>query len=303
MTREFSVFAPHGDDFASSPPRRVVFWFHGAAAYLTCLRVPDSHQDTAQAMSDLAQANDFIVVAAKGLNYEPCAGCDLLPGTYERRRRLNGREACSNFSFMGIWDIEHVDDSNRDVLLFDTMLEYVTTSFNADSQHIYVAGHSFGGFFTHLLAKLRSHKIAAIATHASGLDLQYAKVIRCNTPFNFYDHGVGAARPYPVLLARRILDPTIPQITVERAACRLEAEGHHVEVHTYSTDCEGDDFADCCAEIPPIPLCDGIAGRACASAGSNQHGVVPWQFGPDAWSFLSRYSLSSLLPGPEPTVE
>jgi len=288
--REFAVWAPA--DASSTQPRPVVFWFHGATAFLGKLRLGKGHKDNAEAMRALAKDNGFIMVTAKGLNYPTCQACKLVPGTYDERVVEGGEEVCGNNKIMALWDIERVDGQNRDVRLFDTMLAHVTANHNIDTDRVYVAGHSFGAFFTHLLAKVRSDKIAAIATHAAGLDVEHVRVIKCPAPFNFFRDGVNAARKYPAFLARRVLDPSIPQLTVQRAKCALEAEGHTVVSKVYTDDCDRPQFAACCPVLYLDVCTQTDPGAACATATSNQHGVVPSQFGPDAWSFLSTRTLN-----------
>jgi polyhydroxybutyrate depolymerase len=56
-----------------------------------------------------------------------------------------------------------------DLQFFDDLYDLANKSYNIDQNRVYVMGMSNGGFFSHLLARERADKIAAIAPHSGGL--------------------------------------------------------------------------------------------------------------------------------------
>lgn len=59
--------------------------------------------------------------------------------------------------------------AKHDLAFFDALYERATTQYNIDLQRVYLIGMSNGAYFSHLLARQRSDKIAAIACHSGGL--------------------------------------------------------------------------------------------------------------------------------------
>jgi poly(3-hydroxybutyrate) depolymerase/streptogramin lyase len=56
-----------------------------------------------------------------------------------------------------------------DLAFFDAVYDRVAKDYNVDLNRVYVVGMSNGAYFSHLLARQRSDKIAAIAAHSGGL--------------------------------------------------------------------------------------------------------------------------------------
>jgi polyhydroxybutyrate depolymerase len=52
---------------------------------------------------------------------------------------------------------------------FDGLYDHVGKSYNIDQNRVYLIGMSNGAYFSHLVARERSDKIAAIAAHSGGL--------------------------------------------------------------------------------------------------------------------------------------
>lgn len=61
--------------------------------------------------------------------------------------------------------------AKRNLDFFDVLYTFATENYNIDQRRVYVIGMSNGGFFSHLLARERPDKIAAIAPHSAGLGL------------------------------------------------------------------------------------------------------------------------------------
>jgi polyhydroxybutyrate depolymerase len=61
--------------------------------------------------------------------------------------------------------------AKRNLDFFDALYKFATENYNIDQRRVYVIGMSNGGFFSHLLARERPDKIAAIAPHSAGLGL------------------------------------------------------------------------------------------------------------------------------------
>jgi len=67
------------------------------------------------------------------------------------------------------WDMNTEPEKNRDVQLFDLVLESLKKEYAIDPAHVYVTGHSNGGGFTYYLWAYRGDKLDAVAPSAAAL--------------------------------------------------------------------------------------------------------------------------------------
>lgn len=67
------------------------------------------------------------------------------------------------------WDMRTKPEDNRDIALFDVVLNWLIKEQKIDPSRVYVTGHSNGGGFTYSLWAYRGDKIAAIAPSAAAL--------------------------------------------------------------------------------------------------------------------------------------
>ena len=66
------------------------------------------------------------------------------------------------------WQIRAGDQGDRDLALFDALLERVESEAAVDADRIHVTGHSNGGGFTYLLLEERAAVLASVSPSASG---------------------------------------------------------------------------------------------------------------------------------------
>ena len=112
----------------------------------------------------------------------------------------------------GLWPRKIVDD----IAFFDALLTRLSTDYRIDGDRIYLLGMSNGGYFAHLLAKERSHTIAAVAAHSGLLGLQTLG-------------GVNAARKFPVLIVHGTQDWIFAPWLARENAEKYRREGHEVK--------------------------------------------------------------------------
>ena len=112
----------------------------------------------------------------------------------------------------GLWPRKIVDD----IAFFDALLARLTSDYRIDADRIYVLGMSNGGYFAHLLAKERSHKIAAVAAHSGLLGLQTLG-------------GVNAERKFPVLIVHGTHDWIFSNWLARENVQKYRREGHEVK--------------------------------------------------------------------------
>ena len=60
------------------------------------------------------------------------------------------------------WQTGAGNDGDRDIKLYDAMIDSLRTEYKLDGRHTYSAGHSNGGFFSYLLWQTRGATLAAI---------------------------------------------------------------------------------------------------------------------------------------------
>lgn len=75
------------------------------------------------------------------------------------------------------WQISPGELGDRDLELFDRMVEWVENNACVDTSRLYAIGHSNGAFFSHLLGCRRPNRLAAIAPAAGGIFCKPAKPV------------------------------------------------------------------------------------------------------------------------------
>lgn len=91
------------------------------------------------------------------------------------------------------WQKKVSELGDRDLKLFDSMLNWAKKQYKIDASRIYVAGHSNGGAMTYVLWSARSHLIAAFAPCAAGFGTE-----------------VLSAKPKPAILLAGEQDQVVP---------------------------------------------------------------------------------------------
>ncbi len=151
----------------SAPPPKsgapLVFVFHGHGG---------NSQAAARKFQIQTQWPEAVVIYPQGLP---------APGKFDLEGKKNG------------WQKKVGELDNRDVKLFDSMLEWAKKQYKIDANRIYVAGHSNGGAMTYVLWSARSHLIAAFAPCAAG-----------------FGQGVFGAKPKPAILLAGEQDLVVP---------------------------------------------------------------------------------------------
>jgi polyhydroxybutyrate depolymerase len=103
----------------------------------------------------------------------------------------------------------------NDVAFFDALLAKLTAAYKIDPDRVYVLGMSNGGYFAHLVARERSKKVAAAASHSGPLGLQTLL-------------GVNADRKFPVLILHGDQDKLLPVDWARENRDKYQKEGHEV---------------------------------------------------------------------------
>jgi polyhydroxybutyrate depolymerase len=109
-----------------------------------------------------------------------------------------------------------LDWMRDDLAFFDAMYAHLTSQYNIDLNRVYLAGMSNGAYFSHLLAMLRSDRIAAVAAHSGGLML-----LALGDDY--------AERKYPVLIIHGDADAVVAVEEGRRARDAYKRWGHEVE--------------------------------------------------------------------------
>lgn len=140
MSREFIVNLPDGVE--DGGPWPVVFNWHGLG-------------DTAQNMSGLVSPHvnsavmPFIAVTPEDTDFMLDIAIPGLPSMD--------------------WEVFAVDpEDNRELALFDAVLECLDERYGVDPEHIHSMGFSLGGITTDMIASNRSDVVASVATYSGG---------------------------------------------------------------------------------------------------------------------------------------
>jgi polyhydroxybutyrate depolymerase len=115
----------------------------------------------------------------------------------------------------GSWalDAKKITD---DIDFYDKLIEAVSSKFKISSNRIYVLGMSNGGYFAHMIAKERSEKITAAASHSGPLGLQTLL-------------GIGAKRKFPVMILHGDKDQLFDISIAEENRDKYKKESHDVK--------------------------------------------------------------------------
>ncbi|MDF2697811.1 MAG: phospholipase/Carboxylesterase, partial [Labilithrix sp.] len=68
----------------------------------------------------------------------------------------------------GMWDLDRDGVNNHDILMFDAILESISTSHCVDRKRVFAAGFSAGAYFANQLACRRGSDLRAVASHGGG---------------------------------------------------------------------------------------------------------------------------------------
>lgn len=142
-TRTYRVHIP--PQYDATKPTPTVLNFHGYASN-------ELEQEALSQVSTVADAEGFIAVHPRGLNYPEAAGTAPDSGT-DDTRSWNAGGCCGPAQIVGVDDVGFVD----------AMLSELSAKACVDSKRIFSTGLSNGGFFSYRLACERSQLIAAIA--------------------------------------------------------------------------------------------------------------------------------------------
>jgi polyhydroxybutyrate depolymerase len=113
------------------------------------------------------------------------------------------------------WDLKTLEE-NRDVRLFDALLNFLEGEHSIDPERVFAMGMSNGGYFCQVLVSQRSERLAAVVSHSGGMGL-------------FKDRRVDAVRKIPVMLIHGDRDEVVAVGKARRMKEILETEGHPVE--------------------------------------------------------------------------
>ena len=113
------------------------------------------------------------------------------------------------------WDLQKLE-GNRDLLLFDVLLESLIAEFSIDVTRVHAMGMSNGGYFCHILVSQRSEKLTSVVSHSGGIGIFKAQPVK-------------ARRKISVLIIHGELDEVVAVGKARRMREILEVEGHPVE--------------------------------------------------------------------------
>ncbi len=155
-----------------------------------------------------------LVVAFHGLGID---SKDLMP-TYtllNETANKNGFILVYPQSVGGSWAID-LQKTTDDINFYDKLIEIISSKFKIDPKRIFVLGMSNGGYFAHLIAKERSDKITAAASHSGPLGLQ--------TLF-----GINAVRKFPVIILHGENDKLFDISIAKENFDKYSKEGHETK--------------------------------------------------------------------------
>lgn len=71
-------------------------------------------------------------------------------------------------SYIVDWDVFQANEQNKEVRLFDALLECLDQRYGVDSDRIHVVGFSMGGLLTDMMATMRGEELASVASYSGG---------------------------------------------------------------------------------------------------------------------------------------
>ncbi len=104
----------------------------------------------------------------------------------------------------GWWDLQGDATGNRDIPLFDALLDHVEASYCVDAARVFAAGFSRGAYFTNHLACERGDRLRAIAPHSG------AGPFWPGDAYNGDGQLVCPTAPVPALILHGNADHTVP---------------------------------------------------------------------------------------------
>jgi len=82
------------------------------------------------------------------------------------------------------WQKYAGDGNDRDLAFFDAMMKTLKADYSIDESHVFVMGHSNGGFFTYTLWAARGEQIAAVAPLAANINPRDMKLFKPKPVFH-----------------------------------------------------------------------------------------------------------------------
>lgn len=174
----------------------------------------------------------------------------------------------------------------------NTLVDYVSAEYGADTSRVYVVGSSRGGFTAQGLAASNSSRYAAVASIIAGLPdfpavASVGGAVAANADLEF-PLPQQLDRPVPLLMLNGTIDNTVPYGIVEPTLERWTEWNSCVGVPTTSQFAERTvlDVYDNCADDTRIEVYSFEGGHN-AELGSGEFGLSPQLI----WDFLSEFSL------------
>lgn len=177
------------------------------------------------------------------------------------------------------WRFDGTASSNPDLLLVRAAIKEAQRAYQIDTTHVYVVGHSNGGFFSYYVARMLSNRIAAFAESAAGL-------IACGNRVDCAYQAGGATSCSAVLASApssctcAVTSTSFPQGAAP-AGARIPA-GYLSHAADDST-------------VSPVFTCrlaETLGTRASVSIrATGEHGVAE-SFMANAWAFLAARSVA-----------
>lgn len=153
-TRRYAYYVPNELGNSSHP---LIFELHGGGVYIEDMTGESGHKTPYKLWMSIADAEKFIVVYPEGLN-----------GSYGKPTWHDCRGNATVYS------------KADDVHFISTLINEISSSYNINSNRIYVSGTSNGGLMALRLAVELSDKIAAVAAIAAAMP----DSSECGSPIN-----------------------------------------------------------------------------------------------------------------------
>lgn len=155
-----------------------------------------------------------LVIAFHGLGID---SKDVMPGYTLLNETANKNSFILVYpqSLGGSWAID-LQKTADDINFYDKLIEMLSNRLKIDSKRIFVLGMSNGGYFAHLVAKERSDKITAMASHSGPLGLQTLA-------------GINAARKLPAMILHGENDKLFDISIAKENFDKYTKEGHEAK--------------------------------------------------------------------------